>query len=70
MPSPKAKSILIIHDPQIIQYNTHDPPHLTEEDEEENEDQLVTEHDGDDSDYKDPDDTSQDQDQDTPPIQP
>eukprot|EP00957_Ditylum_brightwellii_P075075 5704542-Ditylum_brightwellii.AAC.1 len=38
MPSPEVKSILLNHDPQIIHYNIYDPPHLTEEDEEENED--------------------------------
>eukprot|EP00957_Ditylum_brightwellii_P031405 2381103-Ditylum_brightwellii.AAC.1 len=38
MPSPKVKSILLNHDPQIINCNIHDPPHLTEEDEEDNED--------------------------------
>eukprot|EP00957_Ditylum_brightwellii_P020323 1533852-Ditylum_brightwellii.AAC.1 len=71
MPSPKVKSILLNHDPQIIHYNMHDPPHVTKEDEEDNEDQSVTEHDDDDSDYEDPaDDTSWDQDQGTPPIQP
>eukprot|EP00957_Ditylum_brightwellii_P107255 8183780-Ditylum_brightwellii.AAC.1 len=70
MPSPTAKFILLNHDPQIIHYNVHDPPHLTEEDEEDNEDQTVIEQDADDSDYEDPDDTSQDQDQDTLPIQP
>eukprot|EP00957_Ditylum_brightwellii_P002722 209170-Ditylum_brightwellii.AAC.1 len=67
MPSPKVKSILLNHDPQIIHYNIHDPPQLREEDKEDNEDQSVTEHD-DDSDYENPDDTSQDQDQDTPTI--
>eukprot|EP00957_Ditylum_brightwellii_P027634 2088810-Ditylum_brightwellii.AAC.1 len=70
MPSPKVKSILLNHDPQIIQYNIHDPPHLIEEDEEDDKDQSITEHDYDDSDYEDPDDASQDQDQETPPIQP
>eukprot|EP00957_Ditylum_brightwellii_P107053 8167849-Ditylum_brightwellii.AAC.1 len=55
-------SILINHDPQIKYYNVHEPPHLTEEDEEDNKDQSVTQHDDDDSDYEDPDDTSQDQD--------
>eukprot|EP00957_Ditylum_brightwellii_P107829 8225757-Ditylum_brightwellii.AAC.1 len=70
MPSPKVKSILLNHDPQVIQYNIHDPPHLTEEDEEDNEDQSDTEHDDDDSNYEDSDDTSQDQDQLTPPLQP
>eukprot|EP00957_Ditylum_brightwellii_P047402 3600588-Ditylum_brightwellii.AAC.1 len=73
MPSPDVNSILINPDPQVIQYNIHDPPHLTsntEEDEEVNENQSVTEHDDDDSDYEDQDDVSQNQDQDTPPIQP
>eukprot|EP00957_Ditylum_brightwellii_P134318 10240252-Ditylum_brightwellii.AAC.1 len=70
MPSPKVKSILLNHDPQIIQYNIHDSFHLKEEDEEDNEDQSVTEYADDDSDYEDPDDTSQGQDQETPPIQP
>eukprot|EP00957_Ditylum_brightwellii_P140555 10708902-Ditylum_brightwellii.AAC.1 len=54
MPSPNVKSILINHVPQIIQYNIHDPPHLTDSTEE---------------DYEDPDNASKDQDQDTPPIQ-
>eukprot|EP00957_Ditylum_brightwellii_P190162 14475355-Ditylum_brightwellii.AAC.1 len=70
MPSPKVKSILLNHDSQVIQYNTHDPPHLTEEDEEDDKDQSAREHDDDDSNYEDPEDTSQDQDQETPPIQP
>eukprot|EP00957_Ditylum_brightwellii_P170081 12946331-Ditylum_brightwellii.AAC.1 len=70
MSSPKVKSILLNHNPQIIHYNIHDPPYLEEEDEEDNEGQSVTEHDNDDSDYEDSDDTSQDQDQDIPPIQP
>eukprot|EP00957_Ditylum_brightwellii_P178073 13563975-Ditylum_brightwellii.AAC.1 len=73
MPSPNVNSILINLDPQIKYYNVHDPPHITnntEEDEEENEDQSVTERDDDDLDYKDPEDASQDQDQDTPPVQP
>eukprot|EP00957_Ditylum_brightwellii_P166047 12642198-Ditylum_brightwellii.AAC.1 len=71
MPSPNVNSILINPDPQVIQYNIHDLPHLTsitEEDEEENEDQPVTDQD-DDSDYEDQDDASQNQDQDAPPIQ-
>eukprot|EP00957_Ditylum_brightwellii_P050956 3864736-Ditylum_brightwellii.AAC.1 len=73
MPSPNINSILINPDPQIKFYNVHDPPHLTdntEEDEEDNEEQTDTEHDDDDSNYETPDDASQDQDQDTPPIQP
>eukprot|EP00957_Ditylum_brightwellii_P002868 219951-Ditylum_brightwellii.AAC.1 len=72
MPSPNIKSILINHDPQMIHYNIHDLPHLTDntdEDEEENEDQSVTDNDDDGSDYEDPDDASQYQDQDTPPNQ-
>eukprot|EP00957_Ditylum_brightwellii_P090429 6886673-Ditylum_brightwellii.AAC.1 len=63
MPSPKTSSILFSPDPQVIQYNIHDPPHLTintEEDEEENEDQSVTDHEDDDLDYEDLDDASQD----------
>eukprot|EP00957_Ditylum_brightwellii_P074080 5629199-Ditylum_brightwellii.AAC.1 len=73
MPLPNVNCILINSDPQIKYYNIHDPPHLTdntEEDEEEDEDQSVTKHDDDDSDYKGPEDTSQDQDQDTTSIQP
>eukprot|EP00957_Ditylum_brightwellii_P180856 13778218-Ditylum_brightwellii.AAC.1 len=38
MPSPNVNSTLINPDPQVIQYNIHDPPHRTnnmEEDEEE-----------------------------------
>eukprot|EP00957_Ditylum_brightwellii_P141553 10784027-Ditylum_brightwellii.AAC.1 len=70
MPSPKVKSILLNHDPRVIQYNIHDMSHLTEEDEEDDEDQSVTEHDDDDSDYEDSDDTSQDQHQGTPPSHP
>eukprot|EP00957_Ditylum_brightwellii_P201211 15324577-Ditylum_brightwellii.AAC.1 len=70
VPSPKVKSILLNHGPQIIQYNIHDPPHLTEEDEEHNENQSETKHDDDDPDYEDPDDTSQDQEQVTLPLQP
>eukprot|EP00957_Ditylum_brightwellii_P070842 5383523-Ditylum_brightwellii.AAC.1 len=38
MPSPKVKSILLNSDPQVIHYNIHDPPYLTEEDEEDNDD--------------------------------
>eukprot|EP00957_Ditylum_brightwellii_P182599 13908652-Ditylum_brightwellii.AAC.1 len=71
MPSLNVNSILINPDPQIKYYNVHDTPHLTdnmEEDEEDNEDQPLTEHDDDGSDYEDPDNASQDQD--TPPIQP
>eukprot|EP00957_Ditylum_brightwellii_P158926 12096183-Ditylum_brightwellii.AAC.1 len=40
-------SILLNHDDQVIQYNIHDPPQLTEGDEEDNEDQPLTEHDDD-----------------------
>eukprot|EP00957_Ditylum_brightwellii_P171287 13038970-Ditylum_brightwellii.AAC.1 len=54
MPSPKVKSILPNHDPQIINYNIHDLPHLTED----YEDHSETKHDDEDSDYEDPDDTS------------
>eukprot|EP00957_Ditylum_brightwellii_P004755 361748-Ditylum_brightwellii.AAC.1 len=73
MPSPNVNSILISPDPQTKYYNIHDPPHITdnkEEDEAKNEDQSVTDNDNDDSDYEDPDDASQNQGQDTPPIQP
>eukprot|EP00957_Ditylum_brightwellii_P096862 7376650-Ditylum_brightwellii.AAC.1 len=75
IPSPNANSILINPDPQIKYYNVHVPPHPTdntEEDEEDIEDQSVTDHDDDEEDYEDQDDASQyqDQDQDTPPIQP
>ena len=73
LPSPSINSISINTDPQIKYYNVHDPPHHTdntEEDEEDNEEQSVTNNDNDDSNYEDPDDASQDQDQDTPPIQP
>ena len=45
IPSPNANSVIIKSDPQVIQNNIHDPPHLTnntEEDEEDNEDQSVT----------------------------
>eukprot|EP00957_Ditylum_brightwellii_P133942 10213700-Ditylum_brightwellii.AAC.1 len=70
MPLPKVKSILLDYDPQVIQYNIHDLPHLTEEDEEDNEDPSDTEHDDDDFNYEELDDTSQDQDQETSPIQP
>eukprot|EP00957_Ditylum_brightwellii_P059194 4492492-Ditylum_brightwellii.AAC.1 len=73
MPLPNVNSILINPDPQVIQYIINDPPHLTnnaEEDEEENENQSVTDHDDDDLDYENQDDASKDQDQDTPPIQP
>eukprot|EP00957_Ditylum_brightwellii_P089553 6820060-Ditylum_brightwellii.AAC.1 len=41
MPSPNTNSVMNNPDPQVIQCNIHDPPHLTnitEEDEEENED--------------------------------
>eukprot|EP00957_Ditylum_brightwellii_P064854 4920011-Ditylum_brightwellii.AAC.1 len=41
MPSPNANSVIINPDPQVIHYNIHDSPHLTnnmEEDEEDNED--------------------------------
>eukprot|EP00957_Ditylum_brightwellii_P156230 11891424-Ditylum_brightwellii.AAC.1 len=61
MPSPNINSILI------------DPPHLidnTEEDEEDSEEQSVTDNHNDNSNYKNPDDASKVQDQDTPPIQP
>eukprot|EP00957_Ditylum_brightwellii_P008222 621993-Ditylum_brightwellii.AAC.1 len=61
MPSPNINSILI------------NPPHLTnntEEDEEDNEEKSVTDNDNNNSNYEDPDDASQDQNQDTPPIQP
>eukprot|EP00957_Ditylum_brightwellii_P032684 2477669-Ditylum_brightwellii.AAC.1 len=60
-------------DPQIKYYNVCDPPHLTDntkEGEEDNEEQSDKEHDDDESNYKDPDDASQDQDQGIPPIQP
>eukprot|EP00957_Ditylum_brightwellii_P181143 13798478-Ditylum_brightwellii.AAC.1 len=73
MPSPNDNSILINLDPQMKYYNVHDPSYLTdntEENDEENEDPSVTDNDNDDSGYKDPDDASQDQDQDIPPIQP
>eukprot|EP00957_Ditylum_brightwellii_P130892 9985077-Ditylum_brightwellii.AAC.1 len=43
--SPNANSVIINPNPKVIQYNIHDPPHLTnntEEDEEDNEDQSVT----------------------------
>ena len=71
LPSPSINSISINQDPQIKYYNVHDPPHPTdntEEDEEGNEEQSVTNNDNDDSNYEDQDDTSQDQDQDAPPI--
>ena len=70
IPSTKVKSILLNHDPQVIQYNTHDPPHLTEEDEEGNEDHSDTDHDEDDSDFEDQEDISHDQELMTPPLQP
>eukprot|EP00957_Ditylum_brightwellii_P161119 12267329-Ditylum_brightwellii.AAC.1 len=73
MPSPNINSILINPDPRIKYYNVHDPPHLTdntEEDEENNKEQSDAEYDDDDSNYKDPEDALQDQDQYTPPIQP
>eukprot|EP00957_Ditylum_brightwellii_P158450 12059807-Ditylum_brightwellii.AAC.1 len=44
--------------------------HLTDKDEEDNEDQSDTEYDEDDSDFKDQEDTLQDQEQMTPPLQP
>eukprot|EP00957_Ditylum_brightwellii_P038940 2942620-Ditylum_brightwellii.AAC.1 len=69
MPSPKVKYILLNSNPQIIQYNIHEPPHLTKEHEVDNKDQSVTEQDTDGSDYENPDNTPQDQDQDTPPNQ-
>ena len=61
MPLPSINSILI---------NPPHPTDNTEEDEEDNEEQSVTNNDNDDSNYEDQDDTSQDQDQDAPPIQP
>eukprot|EP00957_Ditylum_brightwellii_P088814 6763549-Ditylum_brightwellii.AAC.1 len=61
MPSPNINSILI---------NPSHPTDNIEEDEEDNEEQSVTDNDNDDSNYKDPVNASQDQDQDTPPIQP
>ena len=65
MPSPNVNSLLINPDPQVIQNNTHDPLHLTnntEEDEEDNKEQSVIDNDNDDSNYEDQ--------EDTPPIQP
>eukprot|EP00957_Ditylum_brightwellii_P027685 2092640-Ditylum_brightwellii.AAC.1 len=77
MPSPNANSVLIKSDPQVIQYNIHDPAHHTnntEEDEEENEDQSVTDHVDEDTVYEDlyedKDDALQDQNLDSPPYQP
>eukprot|EP00957_Ditylum_brightwellii_P011086 840320-Ditylum_brightwellii.AAC.1 len=63
MPSTKVKLPLFNSNPQIKYYNVHDPSYLTdntEEDSEDNEDQSVIEHNDNDSDYKYPDDTSQD----------
>eukprot|EP00957_Ditylum_brightwellii_P175861 13391395-Ditylum_brightwellii.AAC.1 len=73
MPSTNVNSVSINPDPQTKYYNVHDPPHLTdntEEDDSDYENQPITQHDDDDSDYEDPEDASQDQDKDTPPIQP
>eukprot|EP00957_Ditylum_brightwellii_P190834 14528598-Ditylum_brightwellii.AAC.1 len=61
MPSPNINSILI---------NPPHPTDNTEEDEKDNKEQYVPDNDNDCSNYEDPDDALQDQDQDTPPIQP
>eukprot|EP00957_Ditylum_brightwellii_P120374 9184826-Ditylum_brightwellii.AAC.1 len=70
IPSPIVKSILLNHDPQVIQYNICDLPQITKEDEEDNEGHSDTEHDEDDSDIEDQEDISQDQEQMTPYLQP